>query len=530
MLTADKIYKSFGAQKVLEDVTLVFGPRERVGVIGYNGAGKSTLVKILAGLEEADKGTISAHGASRGYLSQESQCRLGVTVGDEMRDALPGIADLEARLAKAAEAVASGSGTAADMAALSKAADDVNRLGAHTVDARIHRVLNGLGFEQNATERLTDTYSGGWQMRIAMAKLLLQQPDYLFLDEPTNHLDDSAKYWLMYDYIPNYPGSVIIISHETDFLDLTVERILEVELAKVTEYSGNYSDYVQQKQEAYDRAVKAYEAQQKELASTREFIQQFKGNKSKAGIVESREKMLSKLEILDRPRDKQRTIYLQLPEPPRSSPEPVAIDHVTKKYGDKVVLNDVSLSIIRGDKIALVGPNGAGKSTLLKIVAGVEDPTSGKVTVSPKTVLSYFAQHQAEALVPDRNVLEETLYGLDHQKEELARGLLAQLLFRKDEVFKKVGVLSGGERSRVALAKFLLRPANFYLLDEPTNHLDPNAREVLVNALSQYEGTILMASHDTQLIETAATGIFQVEAGELIMEKDPVTARISLMD
>jgi ATPase components of ABC transporters with duplicated ATPase domains len=530
MLTADNIYKSFGAQKVLEDVSLVIGPRERVGIVGLNGAGKSTLVKILAGLEEPDKGTVNAHRASRGYLSQESQCRLGVTVGEEMRDALPGIADLEARLAKAAEVVAAGDASAADLAALAQAADDVDRLEAHTVDARIHRVLNGLGFEQDATSRLTDTYSGGWQMRIAMAKLLLQEPAYLFLDEPTNHLDDSAKYWLMYDYIPNYPGSVIIISHEPDFLDMTVEKIVEVEYTRVKVYTGNYSDYQQQKQEAHERAVKAWEAQQKELAATRQFIEQFRGNKSKAGVVESRQKMLDKLEILDRPRDKQRTIYLQLPEPPRSSPEPVVIESVTKQYGEKVILDDISLTIVRGDKIALVGPNGAGKSTLLKIVAGVEEPTKGKVTVSPKTVISYFAQHQAEALVPDRTVLEETLYGLDHQREEMARGLLAQLLFKKDEVYKKVGHLSGGERSRVALAKFLLRPANFYLLDEPTNHLDPNARQVLVEALSQFEGTILMASHDILLIDTAATGVFRVEGGKLIMEKDPVIARISLDD
>ena len=518
MLTVEKLHKSFGAQVVLKEVNLVVGSQERVGVVGYNGAGKSTMVKILAGLEEPDKGIVDVHGASVGYLSQESQCRLGVTVGEEMRDALPGVADVEAQLVAAAANT--------DMNALAKATDDMQRLETHTLNARIGRVLNGLGFEQEAVNRLTDTYSGGWQMRIAMAKLLLQEPNYLFLDEPTNHLDVSAKYWLMYDYIPNYPGSVVVISHDIEFLNAVSERIVEVDAGEIKEFKGNYDDYQQQKQEAYERQLKEYEAQQKELADVREFIAKFRGNKSKAGMVESRQKMLDKLDIKARPRDAQRTIYMKLPEPPRSAPEPVIVRNVFKKYGDRTILDDVTLDIVRGDKIALVGPNGAGKSTLLRVVSGTEAATSGTVEINPKTVMAYFAQHQAEALVANRTVLEETLYGLDHAIDELARGLLARFLFKGDEVFKKVGVLSGGERSRVALAKFLLRPANFYLLDEPTNHLDPAARSVLIEALARFEGTILMASHDTQLIEEAATGIFEVENGKLMMVKDPVIARI----
>lgn len=526
MLTAEKITKGFGAQTVLKDLSLLIRPKERVGVVGQNGAGKSTLVKILAGIEEPDKGKVDVHGASVGYLSQESQCRLGVTVGEEMRAALPGVADVEARLAAAATAVGTGEASRNALAELSKATDDLQRLETHTIDARIGRVLSGLGFELDATDRLTDTYSGGWQMRIAMAKLLLQEPDYLFLDEPTNHLDTSARFWLMYDYIPSYPGTVVIISHEPDFLNQTVTRVLEVEDSQVKDYTGDYDDYQRQKQEEYDRQLKAYEAQQKELEKTREFIAQFKGNKSKAGVVESREKMLDKREMLERPKAKPRSIYLDFPEPPRASIEPVVITGVTKKYGDKTVLDNVSLTLVRGDRVALTGPNGAGKSTLLKLVAGAERPTSGIVDVNPKTLVGYFAQHQAEALVHERTVMEETLHGLDHKIEELARGLLARLQFKGDDaVFKKVGVLSGGERSRVALAKFLLRPANLYLLDEPTNHLDPMARQVLEEALARFDGTILMASHDESLIETAATGVFEVENGKLVMVKDPAAAR-----
>jgi ATP-binding cassette subfamily F protein 3 len=527
VLTADKISKTFGPQVVLKDITLQLGERERVGVVGLNGAGKSTLVKILAGVLEADKGTVSTHGASVGYLSQESQCRLGVTVGDEMRDALPGVADVEERLHRAAVAISTGDASRADLNELSRAADDLQRLDTHTIDARIGRVLNGLGFELDATERLTDSYSGGWQMRIAMAKLLLQEPDYLFLDEPTNHLDTAARYWLMYDYIPSYHGTVVIISHHPEFLNQTAENIFEVEGSTVAKYTGNYDDFLRQKEEAYQRDVKAWEAQQKELADTREFIQRWKGNKSKAGVVESRQKMLDKLTILSKPKAAPRSIYLEFPEPPRGGVEPVVIENVTKKYGDKTILDNVSLKLVRGDKVALVGPNGAGKSTLLKMIVGETSPTKGTVTVNKQTLIGYFAQHQAEALEPTNTVLQETLAGLDHQQEELARGLLARLQFRGDDApFKKVAHLSGGERSRVALAKFLLRPANLYLLDEPTNHLDPASREVLQEALTRFEGTILMATHDEDLIESAATGIYEVEGGKLNMTLDPAIARL----
>ncbi|MEI6432538.1 MAG: ATP-binding cassette domain-containing protein, partial [bacterium] len=287
MLQADKIYKSFGPQIVLKDITVQIGPRERIGVVGVNGAGKSTLIKILAGIEEADKGVVNTHNSSVGYLSQESQCRLGVTVGEEMRSAFPGVDDIEARLLKASEAIAEGEGSKSDLADLAKAADDLTRLDAHTIDARIGRVLSGLRFDLDAVDRLTDTYSGGWQMRIAMAKLLLQEPDYLFLDEPTTHLDVEARFWLMYDYIPNYSGSVIIISHEPDFLNAVCEKIWEVEDAQVNFYTGNYDDYTRLRDEAFERAMKEYDAQQREIADWKEFITRWRGNKSKAGMVES---------------------------------------------------------------------------------------------------------------------------------------------------------------------------------------------------------------------------------------------------
>lgn len=525
MLIVDKITKGFGPQTVLKDVSVTLGNRERIGVVGVNGAGKSTLVKMMGGLADPDRGTVSAHGASVGYLSQESQCRLGVTIGEEMRSALPGVADVEARLVAASHAVAEGGGSKADLAELSRAADDLQRLDAHTVDARIGRVLSGLGFDLDAVDRLTDTYSGGWQMRIAMAKLLLQEPDYLLLDEPTNHLDDSARWWLI-SYIQEYPGTVVIISHEPDFLNMTCEKILEVEDQQVKEYTGNFDDYIRLKDEAYERELKAYEAQQKELADWKEFVQQFQGNKSKAGMVRDREKKMEKLDILSKPKARPRSIYLEFPEAPRASIEPVIVRNVTKQYGDKVIWDDISLTLVRGDKVALVGPNGIGKSTLLKMIVGDERPTRGEIIVNPKSVVGYFAQHQAEALNPSMTVLEETMAGVDPKLIETARGLLARLQFRgEDAPFKKVGVLSGGERSRVALAKFLLRPANVYLLDEPSNHLDPASRQVLQEALTRFDGTILMASHDRALIDAVATGEYEVENGHLVMIRDPAAAR-----
>jgi ATP-binding cassette, subfamily F, member 3 len=528
MLNVEKVYKSFGPQDILKDITFSIGDQERVGVVGINGAGKSTLVKMLAGLEEPDKGTINRHTSTVGYLSQESQCRLGVTIGEEMRSAFPDVADIEARLIQASHAIAGGEVSKSDLSALDKASEDLHRVEAHTMDARIGRVLSGLGFELDAVDRLTDTYSGGWQMRIAMAKLLLQEPDYLFLDEPTNHLDVTAKYWLMYDYIPNYPGTVVMISHEEEFLNITCDRILEVEDLQVIQYKGNYDAYIKRKDDDYTRDLKAYENQQIEIAGWKEFVARWKGNKSKSGMVQSRENDLQKIAMLPRPKARPRSIYLEFPEPPRAAREVATIDRAGMKYGDKVIFSNVSLQIERGDKIALIGPNGAGKSTLLRLIAGLEAPSSGNITVNNKTEVGYFAQHQAEALNPSNTVMDETMAGIDGKYLEMARNLLARLQFRgEDAPFKKIGVLSGGERSRVALAKFLLRPANFYLLDEPTNHLDPLSREVLREALKKFAGTVLMSSHDEQLINDVATGIFELNDGKMTMVLDPVTARIA---
>ena len=391
---------------------------------------------------------------------------------------------------------------------------------AHTLNARIGRVLNGLGFELDAVDRMTDTYSGGWQMRIAMAKLLLQEPDYLFLDEPTNHLDEAARWWLI-SYIAEYPGTVVMISHEPEFLNQCVSEILEVDAGEVTQYKGDYNDYERLKQENFDRSMKEWERAEREREQAKEIVQKFTGNKSKAGLLHDREKKLAKMEVVEKPKNKIRTIFLDFPESPRSGIEPVIISNVTKSYGEKTILDGVSLTLVRGDRVALTGPNGAGKSTFLKLIAGVEKPTKGQVNVDGKTVIGYFAQHQAEALHPEFSVLQETLHGLDSQVEEMARNLLARLLFRGDAVDKKVGNLSGGERSRVALAKFLLRPANLYLLDEPSNHLDPNARRVLEDALSKFDGSFVMSSHDQSLIESTTTGIFEIANGKLEMVKDP---------
>jgi ATP-binding cassette, subfamily F, member 3 len=382
------------------------------------------------------------------------------------------------------------------------------------MEARIGRVLHGLGFDKGAPDRLTNEYSGGWQMRIAMAKLLLRQPDLLLLDEPTNHLDDRARRWLQ-GYLDDYHGAVFVISHEPKFLDAVCTRIVEIEEFKLVSYTGNYSQFEKQKAERIEQQMALYEKQQRELEKQEEFINRFRAKASKATQVKSREKMLDKIEKVEAPKTGRKAIAFQFPEAPKSAQEALRLRGVSKMYGDNVVLLDVNLKLQRGERLALTGPNGAGKSTLLRILAGVEELSEGTREVGRNAIIAYFAQHQAEALEPERTVLQEVLHGLERQPEGMARGLLGRLLFHGDEVFKSIRVLSGGERSRVALAKFLLRPANVLLLDEPTNHLDVSSRMVLQEALQNFEGALLVASHDQTFVKAVATEALNLDDGVL---------------
>ncbi len=524
MLSLSHIYKQYGTQVLFDDAELFIGPDDRVGLVGPNGMGKSTVFKMITGTEEPDQGSITLDpGKTIGMLSQESQCRLGITVRQEMQSAFPEADDAQNEIMALSEQLETARDHEARSALrqLAQAQINLELQGTETMESRIAKVLNGLGFPQDALDRMTDSFSGGWQMRIALAKLLLRQPDLMMLDEPTNHLDAKAVRWLE-GYIATYPGSVFIISHEGDFLDSTCERIIDVDEAKLNSYTGNYTDFKDQKEANRVALANAYERQQKDLERQQVFIDRFGAKATKARAVKSREKAIERVEKIEAPRAKERKISLEFPEAVQSSQEPMRLRKATVRYGEKTVLNEVDFKLKRGDRIALLGPNGAGKSTLLRILAGAENPTSGEREEGRNLVIGYFAQHQAEALDPNKSVLDETLDGLASRPEPIARNLLGRLLLRGEAVYKPVKVVSGGERSRIALAKFLLRPANLLLLDEPTNHLDANSREVLIEALKTFKGTLVMASHDEEFVNQVAVDSYTLSDGQVIENRTPL--------
>lgn len=523
MLVIENLKKQWGPQVLFDDAEMSIYPGERVGLVGPNGAGKTTLFRMIQGTEEIDGGSITVDDwATVGTLSQESQCRLGVTVREEMKSAFPEIDEAQANIEALSASLSAGedAGNTKTLLQLSQAQTALEMQESHTIEARIGRVLNGLGFENDAMDRLTDEFSGGWQMRIAMAKILLREPDLLLLDEPTNHLDSAAVKWLL-KYLEDYHGAVFVISHEPKFLNAMCERIIETDAGQLVSYTGNYNHYVRQKAENIEHQQAAYERQQRELERQQEFINRFGAKATKASQVKSREKQLEKIERIEAPVKKTRDIIFQFPEVTKSALDVLRLKDASKTYNGRQVLKHINLKIKRGDRIALLGPNGAGKSTLLRLFAGIEQPDEGGIRDEGRNVLiGYFAQHQAEALHAERTVLQEVLHGLEKQPEKEARGLLGRLLIRGDEVFKTIGVLSGGERSRVALAKFLMQPANTLLLDEPTNHLDPASREVLQQAVAGFEGTVIMVSHDLPFITATAKEAYRLEDGVLIEERE----------
>ena len=525
MLQIENLSKQYGPQVVFEGAELFVAPHERIGLVGPNGAGKTTLFRLITGEESPDAGKVQLlpH-TTVGVLHQESQCRLGITVREEMESAFPEIDKAQREIDELADRLAEqashhGHEGRAALHALSRAQTALELQETHTLESRIGRILHGLGFDDDALDRLTDTFSGGWQMRIAMAKLLLREPDLLLLDEPTNHLDARAIKWLE-NYLDEYRGAVIVISHEPTFLNRVIDQIVELDEGKLNLYHGNFDFYIEQKEENRRVQEQAYERQQRELERQQVFIDRFGAKATKASAVKSREKMLDKIEKIEAPKSAPRGISFQFPEAPKSAQEVLRLRGAGKTYGDKVVLLEVDFKLKRGDRIALLGPNGAGKSTLLRILAGTEEASDGTREEGRNVITAYFAQHQAEALESGRTVLQEVLHGLDSQPEGLARNLLGRLNLRGPDVFKTIKVLSGGERSRVALAKFLMRPANLLLLDEPTNHLDVSSRQVLQEALSTFDGTIVLASHDWPFVAAVAKEAYKLEDGVLVEQRE----------
>jgi len=514
------VTKSFGDRVLFDHVTWQIGDGERVGLCGPNGAGKTTLLKILGGFEEADSGgVVKPAGLSIGYLPQDGLSHSGRTVFEEASSAFQPLLDMKAEMHdiehKLGDASVPQDEHDAMLARYAELQDRFRLDEGYSIDLRIASVLRGLGFSSEDGDRPCETFSGGWQMRIALAKLLLGRPNLLLLDEPTNHLDLEARNWLE-EYLGSYPYAVILVSHDRYFLDAVVTRITDVHLRKLTDYVGNYSKYVEQRDAMLQRLRQAKREQDEEVARVKMFIDRFRYQATKAAQVQSRIKLLEKVVPIEVPPERKR-IHFRFPACPKSGRTVMEVKGASKAYGALKVFERVDLHIERGDRIALVGPNGAGKSTLMRLLSGEEAPDTGQRTLGHQVVMEYFAQDEATRLEPTLTVYETLETGSPADMVPAIRNLLGGFLFSGDDIYKKAGVLSGGERTRLAVARMLLRPSNTLLLDEPTNHLDLDSKDVLLDALEDYGGTLIIVSHDRYFVEKLATKIIEIGHGQALV-------------
>ncbi len=514
MIHIAKLCKEFAARPILSGVDWHIGRKDRIGLVGENGTGKSTLLKMLAGLAEPSSGTIRmARGCTAGYLPQEGITVSGKSLFAEVMSSLDELEDMARemeRIGCALEAGHAEDGHAALLERLGALQDEFRTRGGYEREAAVGYVLRGLGFLPTDWGRECGSFSGGWQMRIALAKLLLKRPDLLLLDEPTNHLDIEARNWLE-GYLRDYPKAVVLVSHDRFFMDQVCPRTTEIWNQALTDYPCCYSRYLVEREERIARLTEAKRRQDEEIAKMEEFIARFRYKTDKAALVQSRIKQLEKIERIVMPPERRR-IHFTFPDPPRSGRVVLELEGITKAYGELTVLNGVSLTIERGEKISLVGCNGAGKTTLMRILAG-EGFGKGEMTVGANVVRDYFAQDQTSALNSDRTVYEELLSEAPYDRVPVLRDLLGAFLFSGDDVNKPVGVLSGGEKNRLALAKMLLRPSNLLLMDEPTNHLDLFSKDVLLDALRSFPGTVVFVSHDRYFVNGLATRTVEVRDG-----------------
>jgi len=511
MFFAESVSKSFGGLDVLEDVSFVVGNGERVGLVGPNGAGKTTLLRLLGGEDEPDAGE-AGHRGSLGYLRQEAGLESNRTLVDELWTAFPEGRQTEERLHEIAARLDRGeAGIDGLIAEQGELFERFEQLDGYRIERRIGRVLDGLGFATSERAKRCGEFSGGWQMRIALAKVLVRRSDSLLLDEPTNHLDARSRDWLA-EELRVYRGTVLVVTHDGEFLDRAATRILELRQRGVESYAGNYSDYQRQKAARLQQRDREAARQEREIARQQRFIDRFRAKASKATVVKSREKALAKVERIERERP-QSEVHISLSADGRTEHDVLVMEGITHAYDDNIVLLDAALHVVRGERAVLIGPNGSGKTTLLKIAAGLLPPLQGTVRWAPKARTGYYDQHQDEALERGRTVLEEVQSVAPNEAEVRLRTVLGQFLFRGDDVFKRIEMLSGGERSRVALAKLVLQPTNVLILDEPTNHLDRSTRRKLLEVLEKYDGTILCAAHDPAIVERIATRVYEVKDG-----------------
>jgi ATP-binding cassette subfamily F protein 3 len=517
MLRLEHISKIYPTGEVLKDINWEVKPGDRIGLVGVNGAGKSTQLKIISGEIEPTSGVIvrpaSLHIA---YLNQEFEVDPTRTVSEEFWTVFKEANAVQLALAQVQRDMETATPEELDklINKLDKLQRQFEALDGYGLDARIGKILPEMGFQVEDGDRLVSAFSGGWQMRMSLGKILLQEPDLLLLDEPTNHLDLETIEWLE-NYLKKLTTPMVIVSHDREFLDRLCTQIVETERGVSTTYLGNYSAYLQQKAENESAQLSAFERQQKELDKQQAFVERFRASATRSTQAKSREKQLEKIERIEAPTAGVRTLHFRFPDAPRSGREVVEIKNLTHIYDDKILFLGANLLIERGDRIAFLGPNGAGKSTLLKIIMGMEPPTEGTVKLGDHNVIpGYFEQNQAEALDLSKTVMETIHDEVPDWKNEEVRTLLGKFLFSGDTVFKQVEALSGGEKARLALAKMLLEPVNLIILDEPTNHLDIPAKEMLEEALKNYDGTAIVVSHDRYFISQVANKIVEIRDGE----------------
>ncbi|WP_211942212.1 ABC-F family ATP-binding cassette domain-containing protein [Cylindrospermopsis raciborskii] len=517
MLRLEHISKIYPTGEVLQDINWEVKPGDRIGLVGVNGAGKSTQLKIISGEIEPTAGQIirpaSLHIA---YLNQEFEVDPTRTVQEEFWTVFKEANAVQLALYEVQRDMETATVEQLDklINKLDKLQRQFESLDGYNLDARIGKILPEMGFQVEDGDRLVSAFSGGWQMRMSLGKILLQKPDLLLLDEPTNHLDLETIEWLE-NYLRSLTTPMVIVSHDREFLDRLCTQIVETERGVSTTYLGNYSAYLQQKAESEASQLSAFERQQKEIEKQQAFVDRFRASATRSTQAKSREKQLEKVERIEAPTTGVRTLHFRFPPAPRSGREVVEIKDLTHTYGDKILFLGANLLIERGDRIAFLGPNGAGKSTLLKIITGMEIPTEGTVKLGDHNVIpGYFEQNQAEALDLNKTVMETIHNEVPDWKNEEVRTLLGRFLFAGDTVFKQVGALSGGEKARLALAKMLLCPVNLIILDEPTNHLDIPAKEMLEEALQNYDGTAIVVSHDRYFISQVANKIVEIRDGE----------------
>ena len=510
--------KRYGHKLLFEKADWLITPESRIGLVGANGTGKSTVMKILAGLETLDYGSISrAKGISAGYLPQDGLTLSGRTIFAECMSVFDELHAMEKEMESLTHSMSEIDPASSEYAEVAdryqKLEHEFRARDGYTLEAEVGKVLTGLGFGREDWTRLTDEFSGGWQMRIALAKLLLQKPNLLLLDEPTNHLDLEARNWLE-EYLGSYPYAFVLISHDRYFLDVTVKRIVEIWNKQIHFYAGNYDEYLAAKTARKEQLESAYKTQRERIEQLEVFINRFRYQATKAKQVQSRVKELEKIERIEIP-EEEKTVHFSFPQPKSSGRIVAEFIGVAKSYGDHQVVSNVNFMVERGDRVALVGVNGAGKSTLIKLFAGEEALTAGEFKLGHNVQTDYFAQDQYKELDPEARILDDLGELSPSSTQTQLRSLLGCFLFSGDDVFKRIGVLSGGERNRYALLKMLLHPANFLLLDEPTNHLDMRAKDVLLAALVKYTGTVVFVSHDRYFIDKLATRVFEIGDGKV---------------